>query len=666
MTQRPFRNLILISLIIVKSILSSHTAYSQASGNPIIDAAKLKTAIDNLVSAPDSTRAQAVLDMVNANSSKPFATYNEMRGFIKRNNSIFHILDSMLDAVKNPRFKADSISISAEAFISTNAEFQATSLGLPAIDAVGTFIAERFKQELEIAFLQKFKDWLENGKSKLSEPIRVLLPETKTVLVQNEPYNYTVFLETLKESFRKDLNNVPLNIGIYLGGDPFRIATGTPYYFTSLLIYNNIVQIVNGQPIINVLKGLDKDSLLAKSPEKIQSVVHLLSLTSQLLNNPDRPEEWLNPKTIKTNLGKVINIRIFTELFLLKYGTELQEIKVPATSNLYQAIITNKNNLDKILNWVTELSNSYSLVQKDYQRIKDAVDNSRNIPGDAIIGLENSLIVSFKSFFTLKHLGIAIDPSIEIEFNSVVLKVKSFTELVVNIKEKNYGLALTKAIDMLSTFINDNAAINLVKKYGNFAVSVAKAENKNDMLAALRTAALPVGSYRIKRNSFQNISLNAYAGITGGFQTFSSDVPATIKKTNTILGFTAPIGLAYSWGYKKNADSVNGSSGTIFLSMLDIGAVTAFRLTNDETETLPELKWSNLLAPGIYYVHGFKKTPLSAGLGVQYGPEVRSIKDNSAVVLPAAWSGRLFLAVDIPIFNFFSRTEKRERGKNNK
>lgn len=640
------------------------TIYSQG-GNPILDAQKLKTAIDNLTSNPDSANAQAVLDLINANSFKPFDDYNSMRAFLK-DKPAFSYVDSLLTTVKAPRYKPENIKLSPDAFVSSNAEFQAGSpLGLPAIDALGTFIAERFKQELEIAFLQRFKKWLEDT-SRISKGLQILLPETKNVLRQNEPYQYTVFLETLKESFRKDLNNVPLNLGIYLGGDPFGLAEKTPYYFTSLLVYNNIVQIVSGQPIISVLKKIGKDTLLSKNPGKVSSVIHLLSLTTQLLNNPERPEEWLPIRTVKTSLSKASHIRIFIELLLLKYGPELHKIKITDDLNLFQAIILNKLKIEPIYNWVTELSQAFTLVQRDYQRIKDAVDNNKGIPGDAITSLLNSLLGSFKAFFALKSLGFVINPSIELEFDTIVIKIKSFTELVINIKEKNYGLALTKAIDMASLFIEDVRAINLINKYGNFAVSVAKAENKNDMLAALRTAALPVGSYRIKRNAFTNISLNAFAGIGGGLQTFSSDVPTDIKKTNAILGFTAPIGLAYSWGYKNNLDSLNGSSGTVFLSMLDIGAVTAFRLTKDETETLPELKWSNLLAPGAYYVHGFKKSPVSAGLGVQYGPQVRSIKDNSPVVLPAAWSARLFLAVDIPIFNFYSRTEETEKKRKEK
>jgi hypothetical protein len=655
---------VLVYVGLFAGLVNSTIIHAQ-TGNPIMDAPKFRAAIDSLKLRKDSAHAQVVLDFAKANSATTFDNYDQMIEHFK-NDTAFKYIYSLLKDITVPGINPKNITASLDKLVSTRAEPQSSILGTPAIDALGTFIAERFKQEMEIAFLNKFKEWLE-GTSKTSEALRTLLPQTKIVMSQNDPYQYTVFLETLKESFRKDLNNIPVNIGTYLGSDPFGLAAQTPYYFTSLLVYNNIVQVVNGQSIIGVLKSLDQDSLLPKSPATIQSVIYLTSLTSQLLNNPTRSEEWLDVTKIKENLNSPDNIKIFTELFLLKYKPQLEKIKTitGGADNLYTMFVSKKNSIYKILDWLKELATAYSAIQKNYTTIKDAIDNSKGIPGDAIINLENSVILTFKTFFKLKDLGITIDASIESLFDNIVIKVRSFTELVVNIKEKNYGLALASAIDMISNFVNNPSTINIIKKYGNFAVSIAKAENKNDMLAALETAALPVGSYRIKRNAYSNISLNAYAGISGGVQIFSSDVPAGVEKTNNIFGFTAPIGLAFSWGFRNKNDSLKGSSSTIFLSALDIGAVTAFRLTNDSTESLPELKWSNLLAPGAFYVYGFNKSPISCGLGVQYGPQLRSIKNNSAVILPPAFSIKLFVAVDIPIFNFHSRSEKKNNEANN-
>jgi len=97
------------------------------------------------------------------------------------------------------------------------------------LDAAGSFIAERFRQEIEIAFLDNFKKLL-NDPTKFPE-LSAFFPETKTVLLQNDPYQYTSFLESLKESIDKDLNNLPENLGGYLATDPFHVASAKAFYY---------------------------------------------------------------------------------------------------------------------------------------------------------------------------------------------------------------------------------------------------------------------------------------------------------------------------------------------------------------------------------------------------------------------------------------------------
>jgi hypothetical protein len=492
------------------------------------------------------------------------------------------------------------------------------------------------------------------------------------VLLQNDPYQYTSFLEMLKEALKKDVNNLPTNIGVYLSTDPFGLGANS-YYFTALLVYNNIVLITNGQSPVVTLGNLSNDPLLSRNPQEVQSIITLTSVISRLLTNPASTNEWLNASTIRNNLNSPENIKMFFGLFMLEYQAELARIRAGsgANDNLYNLIATNEAKLNAILNWIKEITEDYTAVLQTYTEIKDLIDAGKEIPGNKIVEFETKLLTTFRSFFRFPFdkFSITLNASVEKTFDAAASAITLFTELITNIREKNYGLALASAIDMIAAFLNnkeeeDRHTLSLVKKYGNFAVSVAKSNDNNEMLDALNTAALPVGSYRIKRNSYSNFSLNAYAGVFGGFQTFSASVPGSVKKSNGLFGFTAPVGLAYSWGHidkNKKDDSLSGSSSTILLSVIDIGAVTAFRLTKDSTVALPDLKWENLLAPGIFYVYGVKKLPLSCGLGVQYGPQLRHIKDNKAVILPSAWSVRLFLAIDIPVFSFYTRTEKRAK-----
>jgi hypothetical protein len=148
------------------------------------------------------------------------------------------------------------------------------------------------------------------------------------------------------------------------------------------------------------------------------------------------------------------------------------------------------------------------------------------------------------------------------------------------------------------------------------------------------------------------------------------------------------MGIGINWGYRSDApDSnnvrkysrylksrhfekglkprfLNGNSGSLFISVLDFGSLVLFRL-KDSQATLPsEVTFRQILAPGIQYVHGFRDSPFSLMLGAQLGPELRVLGQQSAsgLRLNAA------LTVDIPVFNFATKTEldaKEDKEKDN-
>jgi hypothetical protein len=195
-------------------------------------------------------------------------------------------------------------------------------------------------------------------------------------------------------------------------------------------------------------------------------------------------------------------------------------------------------------------------------------------------------------------------------------------------------------------------------KYGTFMVTVVQSKTKDEMLQALETAALPVGSYRIKRNNWFSVSINSFGGVYGGGQ-FSTG------SSKLMFAPSAPIGAYLGWGKEqayvnKNNGQSNGKDGQsngIFISLLDIGAVAAFRVNSgNDTTKLPELTWKNVLAPGIYYVHGFRNV-LSVGVGVQYGPELSKIGDKAGFD-PQAFRVGIKLTADIPLFNLYTKANK--------
>jgi hypothetical protein len=196
-------------------------------------------------------------------------------------------------------------------------------------------------------------------------------------------------------------------------------------------------------------------------------------------------------------------------------------------------------------------------------------------------------------------------------------------------------------------------------KYGAFMAAVADADKPEDVKAALNAAALPAGSSSIKRQTPFNVSINSYLGLHLGKEKLDG------KGFGTIWGVSAPVGVAVSWGSRDQFKD-NGSF-SIFGSLIDIGAVASFRLTNDEgVENLPEFTIENIIAPGIYAIYGIPKAPISIGFGYQRGPQLRGITSSiqvegePAVItydLANGYRWNFFVAVDIPLFNLYTKSK---------
>jgi hypothetical protein len=69
--------------------------------------------------------------------------------------------------------------------------------------------------------------------------------------------------------------------------DPFHLGSTTPYYYPSILIYNDVIKIVNGQSPVVILNKVSTEYLMAKVNEPYQSSLRFISLLSRVLTKPD-------------------------------------------------------------------------------------------------------------------------------------------------------------------------------------------------------------------------------------------------------------------------------------------------------------------------------------------------------------------------------------------
>lgn len=213
------------------------------------------------------------------------------------------------------------------------------------------------------------------------------------------------------------------------------------------------------------------------------------------------------------------------------------------------------------------------------------------------------------------------------------------------------------AYDSASAYEKDlessGGTMKRILEYGTFMATLVQAKNSDEVENAIETFALPAGSYRIKRQSTCNISLNSYVGpfiaydaIKGLDKQFFWSVKSWRVNSG---GLTAPIGVAFSTSNKS------GCSYSLFVSLVDIGAVTAFRFTGDSTSQVPVIHLANIFSPGLSFSFGIPNFPLSVNIGAQMGPNLHRVSSEANDYSKAVYFRYgLSLVVDIPILDFYT------------
>lgn len=403
-------------------------------------------------------------------------------------------------------------------------------------------------------------------------------------------------------------------------------------------------------------------------------LVELIELAEQVdrVFNEIKEKKKNDEKPSKEELYNYINLGID----VIEYATDISALlderiqvdaylKIARTGNdMYQNIYQEQytaavSNLVSILNVISEEVNKRkSVVQK--------------ISSDQSSGISNQISVLKAERDKLGNGPLLSSDNRQYRstYNAEIKKLK---------QEKKSGLTKFKQFKEVTAKIY---------KYGTFMANIVQSDSAEEVRAAIEAAALPVGSYTMKREARWNIALNAYVGAYYGKEELTELSNDTNGRT---IGAWAPLGFSFSHGLGRKT----WGSLSVFLTALDFGPIVSFRLENPDPQTstvmddpntteveasesttfkvdeLPEITLENIIAPGAYVVYGIPKLPLSLGAGVQRGPRLREIRilnetmdaagnvvsSVESVVQSSAYRWQVFLAVDIPIVNFFSRSK---------
>jgi hypothetical protein len=634
-------------------------------------------------------------------------------------------------------------------------------------DGLARFLIKRGKEELNIAFFERMKKYLEDHIE-----ARTLFPSTAAFLGTIESYRYSEFLQSLREAFYKDISNLIVNLNLLIDLPKYqhllktlpeiRLAIRSAKIISALsqpdsslhpaTLINHFAQLSEwGEMNINLQSSwrvLDKISESVRRAEytldTIQSIrIDTIKLTrdtftvkvTRLSDNFFRMDTtkipakgmfridsvavtkfdttyskqvaWIRFSDFNQNILKdTITLKIY--LGLLYQKMENIAFRYAANKDTsVQAFI--RDNADNILKIADLVENFLVLANDVEQTLKDIRAKKNNLTNDDYTTyIEKAINVvdyGFKVANVIKE-GIAND--------RYIVMARNANNLYKNIYTKNYSAAVMNAYQILqevlekpkeaidakaevfvdatnkipepvkTNFTVAKSRLDISKffsldsikdrfkfvegalKYGNVMAGIVKSQSPEEAQAAIEAAVLPAGSSSIKKNSAWNISLNAYIGGYFGRSFNSTD---QIDGSNSKVGVTAPVGFAVSKGLGFWKDGRTLGSLSAYFTVIDVGAIAGYRLNDDSTALEQKVTLNDIFAPGGYIVYGiglpFRKAPyipLSVGYGWQYGSKLYYKNDEGKLLVSdkSRWRSNWFVAIDIPLANFWTKGYKKK------
>lgn len=613
------------------------------------------------------------------------------------------------------------------------------------IDGLAKFAAKRFRQELTIAYLQKFRDTLISPQY---EELGVMLPRTYHTILNGDVFNYTSFFQSLHENAQTDLYNLPENSANLVRLKEAEIdPEAYPVILASLDLPRLLELRIPASNAIEMLAFRDYIYLEKGKQTVYGNTARLLGIFSTHIHSWDKATAtgWVDANHLQKMIADKDVFNFWMAILLKKDSLTLQQItlhidgadtslysllttKLPQAKQFTTELLARFNEVEIAGKQLLELSQKDSITAKDrffkyttatlglveaqiklvQQLAKDDLatqERCKKLIHIVKAGKDLSVFAHNKRFGDALSVALEIfrliydetqRRSIQVDSAKMAAYLKAKTTLeqaqelrqIVEIKatksllkaaESHYkttGKALKddekeKVKSYIKKIKNGSVPsdqhivtkkhievfLRLLDKYGNLLVTIADAKDSDQILAVLEKTAAPVQSYRLKRASrVFSASINMYPGFAFGREYQLDEKGDFTDNYGQVAAFTTPIGLSLNWGLKR--------LGTLsaFVSVLDIGAVTAFRL-RDTVSVLPDLKWKNVYAPGAYVMWGIPRSPLTLGAGVQYGPALRTVDVVNGIDIKASHLRYgVSLTVDVPLYYVHKRTYCAKKG----
>lgn len=283
-------------------------------------------------------------------------------------------------------------------------------------------------------------------------------------------------------------------------------------------------------------------------------------------------------------------------------------------------------------------------LESDNKPLKEHLSQLRDVPD-----ISNESLSLFENIFAENY-------------GSAIRNVVQLLSITWGLREKDKAIRDT-VVQTISLTKSDRRRNEKVKAavltYGSFMATMVEAETPDQVKAAISAVAVPPGSSSLKRNARLNVGVNGYFGLGFHRETLLSDSLASNLRRSGTLGLSVPVGISFSMGQFQIGK--RAQSFSLFIPVLDLGAVTSYRLNQkDVSSELPKLSFGNLVSPGAYLLWNIPKSPFTIGGGAQFGPQLRQITVDGKKTSSSAWRFGLTCTIDVPIFNLYTQQERRK------
>lgn len=560
-------------------------------------------------------------------------------------------------------FLSSYIPRNVSGFSSSNVERKAPALSsfVGSIDVPSTvitgltdFLVERTKEELNIAFFQRFQAALQKY-----EVLDILFPETSDELetINTNIYQFNYFLQALRTKFYVDLRNMPSHLATlmqqeHLIKDPTLElisydVLGVANQLTNSTPPNKIIHYLATNAYFQTTTPANLSNHSKKALQDVRAGFKLLDVFAQGLSSSDTSQQFISIRKLDSLIQDTTAFKIFLGLIYQK-GKNIEFGSGKTLGDLFD-----EQKVSALKKTMTQLVSNGSKIQQAYAEIQDKIKDKQvpdyadyyNFINPTLRTLD--LSINFKEIFTD-----TIDKQTDAYFRYVIEVLRNVNITIFNLKQNDYQAAIVSGSQVINAILpastkNTKVYTDFIK-FGHFMSNVIEAKSSSQVSALIEASALPPGSSVVKKRTPFNISLNTYPGVFYGREDLDDIDHPKDDEFNT-FGVTTPIGIAINKGLN------NFGSLTAFGSLFDIGAMFAYRFNdeNNQANDLPAIKLENIWSPGAYLIYGFgDDLPISFGFGVQKGPLVRKVDSNVYnISQTSATRFTLFLSVDIPLTN---------------